>query len=243
MASIAQNPNDVVCELSSQVICLGEALPPVIKTVKLDMARKIRSSGLEFDSIADLSSHMGVIANALTHFSSRIEGLMTDVIRNEDAGLAEASRSAGRLEQVLSEFVEGYQTAKAAHAVDTDSKEARSLLLGVYRHHVRVICDWLEDLVHAINNPIATLEKQSIPVTSNVVLTIALNMTSPPEMSKLDALAKRLMQKSEAFIDVAPIVPTQEAPINKGPGLLGTIGALAFGLGVTNVVFGRHHHR
>jgi hypothetical protein len=241
MASIVQNPNDVVCELPSQVICLGEALSPVIKTVRLEMTRKVRSSGLEFEAIADLSSHMGVITSALTHFSPRIEGLMKDVIRNEAAGLAEANRAAGRLEQVLSEFVEGYQTAKAAHAVDTDSREARSLLLGVYRHHVRVICDWLDDLVHAINNPIAALDKQAIPVTSNVMLTIALNMTSPPEMAKLDALAKRLRQKSEPSIEAVPTQPPREAPINNGPGILGTIGALAFGVGLTNAVFGRHN--
>lgn len=201
MASIVQNPNDVVCELPSQVICLGQALPPVIKTVRLAMIRKVRSSGLEFEAIADLSSHMGLITNALSHFSPQIEGLMADVIRNEDAGLAEASRAAGRLEQVLSEFVEGYQTAKATHAVDTDSREARSLLLGVYRHHVRVICDWMDDLVHAINNPMAALEKQLTPVTHNVVLTIALNMTSPPEMAKLDELAKRMRERSEALVD------------------------------------------
>jgi len=241
MSSKVQNSNDVVCELPSHVICLGQALPPVIKTVRLAMARKVRSSGLEFEAIADLSSHMGVITNALSHFSPRIEGLMTDVIHNDDAGIAEASRAAGRLEQVLSEFVEGYQSAKAAHAVDTDSREARSLLLGVYRHHVRVICDWLDDLVHAINNPIAALDKQSIPVTSNVMLTIALNMTSPSEMAKLDALARRLRQKSEASIEEAPTQPPRDAPINDGLGILGTIGALAFGVGLTDAIFGRHH--
>ncbi len=243
MTSIVQTPNNVVCELPSQVICLGEALPPVIKAVRLAMARKVRSSGLEFEAIADLSHHMDVITNALTHFSPRIEGLMTEVIHNEDAGLAEASRAAGRLEQVLSEFVEGYRSAKAAHPVDTDSREARSLLLGVYRHHVGVICDWLDDLVNVISNPMAALEKQSIPVTANAVLTIALNMTSPPEMDKLHALAKRLTDKSEALIDPAPIAPTSDTPINNSPGILGTIGALAFGVGLTNAVFGRHHHR
>ena len=236
-----QNPNDLVCELPSQVICLGEALPPVIKAVRLAMVRKVRSSGLEFKAIADLSSHMGVITSALTHFSPRIEGLMTDVIHNDDAGLAEASRAAGRLEQVLSEFVDGYQTAKAAHAVDADSRKARALLLGVYLHHVRVICDWMDDLVHAINNPIAALDKQSIPVTSNVVLTIALNMTSPPEMAKLDALAKGLRQKFEPCIEESPTQPPRDAPINDGPGILGTIGALAIGVGLTDAIFGRHH--
>lgn len=62
-------------------------------------------------------------------------------------------------------------------------------------------------------------------------------------MAKLHALAKRLTEKSEAFIDPAPVTPTSDAPINNSPGILGTMGALAFGVGLTNAVFGRHHHR
>lgn len=203
------------------------------------MARKVESSGLVFEAIADLSSHMGLISDALTHFSPRIEGLMTDVIRNDGAGIAEASRATGRLEQVMSEFVEGYQTAKAAHVIDADSKEARTLLLGVYRHHVNVICDWLDDLVSAIKNPLAELNKQSIPVTSGAVLTISLNMTSPPEMAKLEALAERLRQKAEQYIEAELIESPSDGQINKGPGILGSIGALAFGVGIINTVFGR----
>jgi hypothetical protein len=87
----------------------------------------------------------------------------------------------------------------------------------------------------------AALEKQLTPVTPNVVLTIALNMTSPPEMAKLHELAKRLRERSEALVDPAPIAPTRDPHINNGPGILGTIGALAFGVGLTNAIFGRHH--
>ena len=73
------------------------------------------------------------------------------------------------------------------------------------------------------------------------MLTIALNMTSPSEMAKLDALARRLRQKSEASIEEAPTQPPRDAPINDGPGILGTIGALAFGVGLTDAIFGRYH--
>jgi hypothetical protein len=62
-------------------------------------------------------------------------------------------------------------------------------------------------------------------------------------MTKLDALAKRLREKFEISIETeaAPTEPQIEAPINKGPGLLGTLGALAFGVGLTNAVFGRRN--
>jgi hypothetical protein len=239
MTSIEQNSNAVLYELPSQVICLGQAVLPVIKNVRLAMVRKVRPSGLAFEAITDLSSHMGLISNALTHFSPRIQGLMTEVIQNDDAGLAEASRSAGRLEQVLFEFVEGYQTAKAAHAPDAESREARLLLLGVYRHYVKAICEWLDDLVNSINNPIAALKKQSIPVASNVVLKVTLNMTSPPQMAKLEALAARLRQNFELSIEAPPIATAPDIPVNDGNGILGCVGALLFGVGLTNTVFGR----
>ena len=243
MTTIEPQPNDVVCVLPPQVLCLVQALPPVIEAVRLEMARKVRSSGLEFEALADGCTHMGVITSALTHLSPRIQGLMSDVIRNEDAGLAEANRAAGRLEQVLSEFVEGYRTVKAAHAIDADSQEARSLFLGVYRHHVRVICDWIDELVRVIKDPLAALNKQSIPAIADAVLTVTLNMSSPPEMTKLDALAKRLKRESEAILEPTPAKPPRRTSTRKGLGILGAIGVLAFGLGLTNSVLGRHRYR
>ena len=148
----APNPKDVVCVLPPKVIFLGEALAPVARSVRQAMTRRVRSSGHEFETLADLSRHMGVIQQALTHLSPRLNGLMTEVIHNEGAGVADAGRAAGKLEQVLSEFLDGYLDAKACHAV-AEATEARSLILGVYRHHIREICEWLEQLVAVIADP------------------------------------------------------------------------------------------
>ena len=236
MASPAPDPKDIVCVLPSQVVFLGEALAPVAKSARQAMARRVRPSGHEFVTLEDLSRHMGVIQLALTHLSLRLDGLMTDVIRNEGAGMAEAGRAAGRLEQVLSEFVEGYQDAKASHA-GPDSSEARTLIMGVYRRHIREICEWLEELVEVIANPASAIQKRGIDAEANE-LTVALNLTRPPEMDKLDALAQRLLRQSEADSEASPRLELHDS---NGPGILRTIGALAFGLGVTNVVFGRSH--
>jgi len=180
---------------------------------------------------------MGVIQQALTHLSPRIDGLMTDVVHKVGAGAVEAGRAAGRLEQVLSEFIDGYLDAKASHA-GPEASDARSLILGVYRHHIREICEWLEELVEAIANPASAIQKRGIAAAANVELTVALNMTSPPEMAKLDALAKRLIPPPETYIEPSPRVEQRET---SGPGILGTIGALAFGIGITKAVLGRNH--
>lgn len=237
MASPAPNPKDVVCVLPSQVVFLGEALAPLAKAARQAMTRRVRPSGHEFVTLEDLSHHMGVIQQALTHLSPRLHGLMTDVIHKEGAGAVDAGRAAGRLEQVLSEFVDGYLDAKASHA-GPNTSEARSLILGVYRHHIREICEWLEDLVGVIANPASAIQKRGIAAAANVELTVALNMTSPPEMAKLDALAKSLLPPPETYSELSPRLAQRET---SGPGILGTIGALAFGIGMTKAVFGRRH--
>ena len=231
------NPEEVVCVLPSQVIFLGKALAPVARGARQAMTRRLRSSGHEFVTLEDLSHHMGVIQQALTHLSLRIDGLMTDVVHKVGAGAVEAGRAAGRLEQVLSEFVDGYLDAKASHA-GLEASDARSLTLGVYRHHIREICEWLEELVEAIANPASAIQKRGIAAAANVELTVALNMTSPPEMAKLDAVAKRLIPPPETYSEPSPRVEQRET---SRPGILGTIGALAFGIGITKAVLGRNH--
>ena len=233
----APNSQDVVCVLPPQVVFLGEALAPVVRGARQAMTRRGRSSGHEFVTLEDLSRHMGVIHQALTHLSPRLDGLMTDVIHKEGAGAVDAGRAAGRLEQVLSEFVDGYLDAKASHA-GAEASEARSLILGVYRHHIRVICEWLEELVAVIANPASAIQKRGVDAVPNVELTVALNMTSSPEMAKLDALAKSLLPPAETRIEPSPRSVDRET---SGPGILGTIGALAFGISVTKAVFGRNH--
>jgi hypothetical protein len=96
----------------------------------------------------------------------------------------------------------------------------------------------LIDLVATISNPAVALRRQGIEPSGDVVLTVPLNMTSPPEMAKLDELVRALQP---------PPVERVESPIDSqqtrddGPGVLGTIGALAFGLGLSEAVFGRKH--
>lgn len=198
------------------------------------MARRVRSSGHEFELLEDLAQHMRVIQRALTHLSPRLEGLMTDVICKEGAGVLDVGRAAGRLEQVLSEFVDGYLDAKASHA-GPDSSAARGLVLGVYLHHIRKICEWLEELVAVITNPASAIQQRGIDVAANVELTVSLNMTSPAEMAKLDALSKSLLPPPETIIETSPRFEETEV---REPGILEKIGALAFGIGITNAVLG-----
>jgi hypothetical protein len=162
---------------------------------------------------------------------------MAEVLRKEEAGPVDVGRSVGRLEQVISELVDGYVEVKKSRAV-AESIQARNLILGIYRHHIRNICDWLDDLVLTISNPIAALERRGIEPSGDLVLTVPLNMTSPPEMEKLGELIKTLYPDAEESAEVS--VRPEQRQIDR-PGLLGTIGALALGLGLSQAVFRRRH--
>lgn len=236
--------NDVIADLPSRVKFLAEALEPVAKNLRKTIACKVKTSGHEFVTVDDVSRHMGVISQALTHLQPRLSELIGSANEDERASMAEAYRAAGRLEQVLSEFVDGYRDVKASHT-STETRRARSLLLGVYRHHIREICEWLEELVQVIANPAAASEKRGIALTNNVSLTVVLNLTTPSEMTELNDLAKRQQAPPEPEMEsvheaqVGPVSGYQQ-PANSNPGILGTLGTLAFGMGITKAIFGRH---
>ncbi len=244
MASPVLQTKNVTFTLPLRVKFLAEALEPVAKNLRKSIGCKVRQSGHAFVTVEAVSRHMGVIAQALTHLQPRLSDLIGPPIEDEKAGMAEAYRAAGRLEQVLSEFVDGYHEVKASHT-GLETSEARALLLGVYRHHIRRLCEWLEELILVITDPLAANERRGIPMTDNVNLTVVLNFTTPPEMAKLNDLAKRLQVAPGPELE--PMLEARTEPAleyrqasSSNPGILGTIGALAFGVGITNAVLGRH---
>ena len=237
MGSVVPSPKDMVCVIPAQVILLGEALALVAHGARQTLTRTVPSSGHAFDPFGDTSRHLGVIQQALNRLKPRLDGLMTDVIHKKGASAIDAGRAAGRLEQVLSEFLDGYLDAKASSA-DGKAVEARRLILGVYRHHIKEICEWLEELVAVINYPVKALHKRNMAAESSPLLTVTLNLTTPPEMAQLEALASSLRRAAEVSGE-APC--RDEDPSTPTLGLLGTVGALVFGAGVAEAILGNRH--
>lgn len=229
---------DVVFEVPQRVLYLAEALAPVARSVRRALVRKAISSDCEFEALQGIQAHMAVITHALSQLQARVDGLMTDVIHNEKAGALDAGRSAGRLEQVLFELVDGYLDAKACAAVG-ESVQARSLILAVYRHHILAICKWLDAFVKAITLPATTPKKQQRKnAAGDITVTLVLSMSVPPEMAQLKLLAARLLQEPDGE---ANLVDRQPAGRRQAVGFLDRVGALAFGLGVTHAALSRDH--
>ena len=221
-----------MCLVPTQVTLLGQALKPVAAKLHEDLAQKESATGPKFDTLNDLCLHMGIIEQALAHLEPQCDDLMKSVIQNDKATALVAGRAAGRLEQVLSEFVIGYQEALAS-TPRHESREARDLILGVYRHHISELSQWLDKLVSAIEDPLETLKEQHIRLAANVVLPVTLNLTSPPQMTRLNEIAQGFQ------CEPLNQTPAPDQPVR--PGLLATLGALAFGLGVVDAALGKKH--
>ena len=105
--------SSVVCELPARITWLGEAYVPVAQSLRLVLSQRAAPSGSLFVVFDDLLRHMDVITHALAHLSPQIDYLMVHVVKCDGAGKAEVFRAVGRLEQVISEFVDGYLEAQA----------------------------------------------------------------------------------------------------------------------------------
>lgn len=237
MTSPAPAPQDTAFVVPERLTLLGQAVGPVARAARQSLVRKVLPSGCEFVLLEDAIRHMGVIQAALEHLSLRLDGLMTNVVSNDKATSLEVGREAGRLEQVLSEFVDGFLEVKASHA-DPNSSHARTLVMGVYRHHARSVCRWLEEMSWVMCNPEAAIRQRGLAGSTDVVFTINLNMTTPPQMAALHALSRQLRESFEAQNTWPPQQMDPPEAI-RATGVLETIGALAFGLGFTKAVLGR----
>jgi hypothetical protein len=237
MNSTEQPALETIYVLAPQIVALGRALEPLSKAARHALRRTVQQSDQHFVVLDDLVRHMGVIEHALSGLGSRLDGLMADVIQNGEADALVVGRSVGRLEQVLWAFVDGYHDAKACHA-GPESVEAQALILGVYRHHIESICTWLDELVTTLLSPEQALDLRGIKPSSDVTLNVSLNMTDPPEMSQIGSLVKSLLaQAEEAEAAQTFAGMSREAK----PGILSTMGAMVFGLGVSGAIFGKKH--
>jgi hypothetical protein len=215
---------------------VAEALVPVVNSLREAMAKDAGLCRHEFVMPQSLFHHLGIIQRVLVCLPSRVEGLVSDGVKSDESTIACVYRAAGRLEEVLSQWVDGYQEIRASHAEPT-MDEVRELFVGVYRHHLLEVCNWLAYLVQAIADPTAVMQRRGVSIGIDATLTLSLTMTVPPEMDKLLAIAKRMQIETAPETESIPATPRA---MQSGPELLGTIGALAFGIGVTKAVLGRH---
>lgn len=231
-----ESASDVVIEVPQRLLDLADALDSVSKSAHQTLARRCKTSSREFDPIEDTLKHMRVTVDTLGRLQARVSSLMADVVTNESAGAVEVGRTAGRLEQVLSELLDGYRDAKTSYA-EGDANKARLLTMAVYRHHIVAICRWMDAMVMSIRDPSSVCMTRSVATSANeVIATVVLKMSTPPELEQLQSLFQdHLRCKYPTPLEVNQSLE----PLGRENGLLRTIGALVFGFGVANSTFGQ----
>lgn len=224
--------------LSPRFAIVGEALVPVVNILREALAQDAGLCRHEFVMPESLSHHLSFIQRVLERLPLRVEELFDgSSINTEESEMQQVYRAAGRLEEVLSDWVEDFHNVRATH-VQPEFCEVRDLLAGVYRHHLLEVCNWLADLVTVIANPDAAIEKARLPTGEGATLNLTLTFSVPPQMDELLFIAKRMQTTTGSEIESNP--PSHRAA-EAGPGVLGTLGALAFGIGVTEAVLGSNH--
>ena len=229
MTEKAIESSEITCLLPERIVVLGQALTPVVATLRRSTSRRVRPSGKQFAALDGLSHHSNIIFLGLSHFSDRFQEMVRLVILNEMATDLETGRVVGRLEQVLSDFAEGLRESLGT-IPEPGAEEPRTLIIGVYRHHLSEICDWLDELAKSIADPLSALKRRKLPVIDNVALTVNLNLTTPPQMARLQELVRGFTTPAPVE---TPVIRTASYPRSR-PGFLGVLGALAFGLKMAN---------
>lgn len=200
---------------------LGEALKPVWKRLDNRLGQPSVPATPVQGMIEVISSHLDYLQVAVRPLASRVEALMSDVVANEGVSDAEVYRAVGRFEAPLDDLVDHLQEAGSLAVYGVDI-EARDCLVGVYRHALAEIRDWLKDLVESLEDPVAAARAKGIPIEGQVELPFTLTMTSAPELEQLNAWMSR-----------------QASAVRQkgGLGFWGTVGAMALGWGIGHALF------
>lgn len=200
---------------------LAEALRPVWKRLDARLGHASVPAIPVQGMIKVISDHLDYLQVAVRPLESRVEALMSDVVTNEDVSDAEVYRSVGRFEAPLDDLVDHMQEAGSISAYGVDV-EARDCLVGIYRHALVEIRDWLKDLVESLEDPVAAARARGIPIEGQVELPFTLTMTSAPELDQLNAWMSRQASTGRQ---------------KSGLGFWGTVGAIALGWGIGHALF------
>jgi hypothetical protein len=212
--------------LPPRLVCLGEAMAPVLEKLDAALAEQALPT-VRFGSIVDvIRGGLDAIGRSMPRLSDQVNRLMTDVAANENASDRDVYRAVGRFEGVLDEIISDYQAVSRQSAYGSD-EEACELLAGTYRHSMREIQIWMQDLVDTLADPISALHRKGLPTTGSIEIPLTLTLTLAPELTGLERWGER-----HSLYTPSP------TPTNQGLGFWGTVGAIALGWGIGEALFG-----
>lgn len=214
--------------LPRRVTVLGEAMQPLWRKIATRLDDPVTPSILVYGMTEIVSHHLDELQSLAHRLNDRVNGLMSDVVENENAADSDVYRAVGRFEAFADDLLAGYRDVRTFNAYGRDV-EARDLLAGIYRHTLIEIRDWLGELVETLADPMAAVRRRGLPTTGYVELPLALTLTAAPE---LVALSRWIEGNADVF---SSGVATKA---KSGLGFWGAVGAAILGWGIGEALFG-----
>ena len=170
--------------LPSSLVVLGEALRAIALKLHTDMASEPVRIDQKEDMLAFASRHLATLSEGVQRLESEINEGMAVM-----ASPADAHRAAGRLEVQLEHLLAHYDEAKSVYPSSEDA-EGRLLVLDVYRSLLIQTRRWLDEVVEALNDPIAALKARGLPTEGRVELPLTLTIRAAPQLEQLTRWAE-----------------------------------------------------
>lgn len=231
---------------------LHDALVPVLRKLEAALAEP-RPSASPTVFVRNVAEARRALEVTNARLQEAVKGLMNDVVEREEVSERDVCRAVWRFEVVLEVLMEYYRYFKVCRRRAMGGR-VYVLLEGMFRHSMREIRDWLQELVDVLANPGAALLRSGLPTTGEVKITLALALSVAPEAEQLQhwvaddvKLPGRITLPPAHSEDPEPperpqIVCTLPAPkvtvIKQQVGFLDILLGSALGWGIGNALFG-----
>lgn len=201
------------------VLVLAEALRPLeakLATALAKPAPEVRRP-IERDAVLDHISRIDRAVEGVVAGLNQLGAALAAAARVLGEGRSAASgaggacppqardailRAAGGFEARVDALCEGYaEIAGAPPGVRGQAEEGRELLAAIYAGTLVQIQDWLDDVLHVVDDPADALARQGLNAEKSsdesVDLSFMLTITPPPEVDQLARWLERQTERAE----------------------------------------------
>ena len=215
--------------LPPRVLALGEALRPLLLKLQAQMDAPVRRDLRVSDLAGEIADHLGGLGDTVSGLEAKVNALGELLAR--EGPVAGIHRGAGGLEVYLDTLLARCSEVRRWRP-GASGAAARDSLAGVYHHLLTEIRDWMDELIEAIDDPLAAVKRRGLPTSGYVELPISLTLTAAPQLAELrDSLEPNL---PGAWDDDPQPAPAEKPEL----GFLGTVAAVALGFGIGSWLFG-----
>ena len=211
------------------VAALGDALRPLRLKLQAQMDAPVRRDLPVVDLAGEIEDHLDELEDTVSGLVAKVNALGELLARERP--VAGIHRGVGGLEVYVDTLLERYSEVRRWRPGASEAA-ARDSLAGVYRHVLTEIRDWMDELIEAIDDPLAAVKRRGLPTSGKVHLRFDLTLTEALELASLrDWLDSNLPGAGD--------YGSRSAPAEKqGLGFLGTVAAAALGFGIGSWLFG-----